>query len=279
MAYKTILTVLSHPAQIAHLDGAAALAASEDAHLDILCLGVDFSQAGYFFPGGTPYGWQEAIATATQDARDLEAQVRTHMGAMHDLRWSCEAAVTQTLGIAALVGLRARFSDLTVLASPYAEGQPAAAQEVLEAALFQGGCPTLILPPDRTPALPPQRVLLAWNQSAEALAATRRALPLLRAARMVEIACIDPRQDGPERSDPGGALAQMLTRHGVAVQIAVLARRQPRISDEINRRAVEIDADMVVMGAYGHSRLREAILGGATRNMLEQARLPVFLAR
>ena len=71
----------------------------------------------------------------------------------------------------------------------------------------------------------------------------------------------------------------MLTRHGVHAQIAVLARTAPRISDEINRRAIEVDADMVVMGAYGHSRLREAILGGATRNMLEQARVPVFLAR
>ena len=115
--------------------------------------------------------------------------------------------------------------------------------------------------------------------SDEALAAIRRALPLMRAAEMVEVTCIDPRSSGPERSDPGGALTQMLTRHGVHAQIAVLARTAPRISDEINRRAIEVDADMVVMGAYGHSRFRQAILGGATRNMLEKAKVPVLMAR
>lgn len=279
MAYKTILTVLSDPAQIPQLDQAVALAAAQDAHLDILCLGVDHSQAGYFFPGGTPYGWQEAIDGALQDARALDRTVRAHMAACHDARWSSEAVVTQSLGIAGLVGMRARFSDMAVMASPYAPGQPADAELATEAALFEGACPVLVLPKSHDPVIPPRRVLVAWNQSAEALAAIRRALPLLRAAQMVEITCIDPRPSSPERSDPGGALAQMLTRHGVRAQIAVLARTAPRISDEINRRATEIDADLVVMGAYGHSRLRQAILGGATRNMLEQARVPVFLAR
>lgn len=279
MAYKTILTVLSNPAQIAHLDNAVTLAASQDAHLDILCLGIDHSQAGYFFPGGSPYGWQEAIDTAQTAASELDQKVRAHMASSHDLRWSCEAAVSQSLGIASLVGLRARFSDLTVLCSPYAKDQPGDAEQVTEAALFEGVCPVMVLPEGHSPTIPPNRVLIAWNQSSEALAAIRRAMPLLRTAQMVEITCIDPRNGGPERSDPGGALAQMLTRHGVRAQIAVLARTAPRISDEINRRAVEINADLVVMGAYGHSRLREAILGGATRNMLEQAKIPVFLAR
>ncbi|MFN3277147.1 universal stress protein [Paracoccus hibiscisoli] len=279
MAYKTILTVLSDPAQLPQLDNAVALAAAQDAHLDILCLGIDHSQAGYFFPGGTAYGWQEAIDSALSDAEALDRRVTAHMAACHDTRWSSEAVVSQSLGIAGLVGMRARFSDLAVLASPYAQGQPGDAELVTEAALFEGACPVLVLPTAQNPVIPPRRVLVAWNQSAEALAAIRRALPLLRAAQMVEITCIDPRQGGPERSDPGGALAQMLTRHGVRAQIAVLARTAPRISDEINRRAIEIGADLVVMGAYGHSRLRQAILGGATRNMLEQAKVPVFLAR
>ena len=71
----------------------------------------------------------------------------------------------------------------------------------------------------------------------------------------------------------------MLTRHGVRAEIAVLARTAPAISDELIRRATEINAEMIVMGAYGHSRFREAILGGATRNMLEKTNVPVFMAR
>lgn len=279
MSYKTILTVLCDPSQLPQLDGAAALATAQDAHLEVLCLGIDHSQAGYFFPGGTPYGLREAIDNALQDVTRLETMVRDRLAAAIDLRWSCESAVTQSGGMASLIGMRARFADLAVQSAPYAQGQPLDAVTATEAALFEGGCPVLILPRDAAPVMPPRGVLVAWNQSPEALAAIRRALPLLRQARMVELTCIDPGRSGPERSDPGGALAQMLTRHGVRTQVAVLARSGPRISDQLNRRATEIGADLVVMGAYGHSRLRQAILGGATRNMLEQAALPVFLAR
>lgn len=109
-----------------------------------------------------------------------------------------------------------------------------------------------------------KKILIAWNQSNEAMASVRRALPLLQAAESVEITVIDPSPNGPERSDPV-TLGQMLTRHGVKAEISVLARTQPLISDILNRRATEIGADMVVMGAYGHSRFRQAILGGAAR--------------
>ncbi|MGP9803704.1 universal stress protein [Paracoccus sp. NSM] len=278
MAYKTILTILTDPAQTPQLDAAAQLAVREDAHLEVLCLGIDLSQPGYFFPGGTAYMLQDAIDSALADAEALEKAVRARLAPASDLRWSVDSAVAQSGGIPALVGLRARFADLTVLVSPYAENQPAEAEIIAEAALFEGGCPVLVLPHAEIPANL-RRVLVAWNQSAEALAAIRRALPLLRAADRVEVTCIDPRRTSPERSDPGGPLTQMLVRHGVRAEIAVLARTAPTISDELNRRAVEIGADLIVMGAYGHSRFRQAILGGATRNMLEKSAVPVLMAR
>ncbi|MDP5306840.1 universal stress protein [Paracoccus spongiarum] len=279
MAYRTIFTVLSDPRQLPQLDAAAGLAAREDGHLDILCLGIDNNQAGYYFPGGSPYAFQEAIDTALEDAAALEQAVRQHLAGAHDLRWSVDSAVAQTGGMANLIGMKARFSDVTVLGRPYEPGAPAEAEAIVEAAMFEGGCPVLVLPASGLPPQPPRRILVAWNQSVEALAAVRRALPMLRSAAMVEITVIDPRRGGPERSDPGGALTQMLTRHGVRAEIAVLARTAPTISDELIRRATEIDADMIVMGAYGHSRFREAILGGATRKMLEKASVPVFMAR
>jgi nucleotide-binding universal stress UspA family protein len=279
MSYKTILTILTHPSQMPQLDAAAALAVREDAHLDILCLGLDMGQPGYFFPGGTAYVLQDAIDTAMDEAEALQSQVHAHLAAARDLRWSVDSAVAQSGGIPGLVGMKARFSDLTVLASPYAAATPADAEIVTEAALFEGCCPVLIVPASGLPAEPPRRILVAWNQSTEALAAIRRALPLLRAAEAVEITCIDPRRSGIDRSDPGAALTQMLTRHGVRAEIAVLARTAPTISDELNRRAIETGADMIVMGAYGHSRFRQAILGGATRNMLEKSAVPVFMAR
>jgi len=94
----------------------------------------------------------------------------------------------------------------------------------------------------------------------------------------VHVVVIDPPTPGPNRSDPGGVLSQFLARHGVRGDIDVLSKTLPRVSDVLNRHARDMNADMIVMGAYGHSRFREAILGGATRYMLEQAEIPVFMA-
>ncbi|SNT68797.1 universal stress protein [Paracoccus seriniphilus] len=278
MAYKTILTVLTAEDHISHLEAATVLAAREDAHLDVLCIGADHSNAGYYFPGAAPYVYQSAIDDATKRAKDLEEMVRNHMSGTSDIRWSVESAVAQTGSISSLVAMQARFSDLTVLGRPYGEGAGGDLEVVIEAALFQGGCPVLVVPETGLPAEPPRHIMIAWNQSAEAMTATRRALPLLKQAETVEVTLVDPSPSGPERSDPGGALTQMLSRHGVRAEIAVLARMEPAISDELIRRAAEIGADMIVMGAYGHSRFREAILGGATRNMLKKTALPVLMA-
>ncbi len=107
--------------------------------------------------------------------------------------------------------------------------------------------------------------------------AIRAALPLLKKANSVRVTVIDPPRHGHERSDPGGPLSVFLARHGIKVEIDVLGKSLPRVSDVLLRHAADKDADLVVMGAYGHSRFREAILGGATRDMLEEAKLPVFM--
>ena len=167
---------------------------------------------------------------------------------------------------------------MVVLPAPYGAGRTAEDVAVVEAALFSTRTPVMILPDGATPPVRPERVLLAWNQSAEALAAIRGSLPLLKTAKTVEITVIDPPEHDPDRSDPGGHLAEVLSRHGIHVEITVLSRTMPRISDVISRHVGETGADMVVMGAYGHSRFREAILGGATRNMLEGATIPVLMA-
>lgn len=278
MAYKTILTVLTGAQHTAQLDAAVMLAEREDAHLDVLCLGVDRSQAGYYYAGASGYIVQEAIDRAMETASKIEAQVRTRLTG-ETVRWSLDAMVAQAGGISSVVGMRARFADLTILPRPYGPGSSPDSEAVIEAAMFEGGCPVLVLPEGGLREGFDRRVLIAWNQSSEALCAVRRALPFIKRSEAVEIAVIDPSPNGPERSDPGGALCQMLSRHGARAEIAVLAKTLPRISDIINHRAIETGASMIVMGAYGHSRFREAILGGATRNMLETAEVPVLMAR
>ena len=278
MGYKTILTVISTEGQQGQLDAAIDLARREDAHLDVFCLGVDHSQTGYYYAGASAYVFQESIDKAMAAAESLEAAARARL-AREDIRWSVESAVAQVGGLTTLIGMRARFSDLVLLTRPYGDDAPPDGEAVTEAALFEGRAPVLISPNRGLPADFGKKVMIAWNQTEEAMTAVRRAMPFLVAAESVEITVVDPSPHGPERSDPGGALCQMLTRHGVNASIAVLARTMPTTSEILNHRAIEIGADLIVMGAYSHSRVREAILGGTTRSMLGKTGLPILMAR
>ncbi|PTV94314.1 nucleotide-binding universal stress UspA family protein [Rhodobacter aestuarii] len=278
MAYKTVLTIVTDVSQ-AHgqIDSAVAVARAEDAHLEVLCLGVDRTQTGYYYAGATAFVQQEVLDRAQEEARETEKAINERLSS-EDIRWSTEAVVAQIGAIATVVGLRARFADLVVMGHPYGEGRGQELEAAVEAALFEGQSPALIVPDGQVVSLNARRVVVAWNQSNEAMNAIRKALPLLKSAQLVDITVIDPPAHGPERSDPGGQLSQWLARHGVKVEVSVLAKTLPRISDVINRHVRDTSAQMVVMGAYGHSRFREAILGGATRNMLEQAEVPILMA-
>ena len=278
MGYKTILTVITSEDQQTQLEAAIDVTRREDAHLEVFCLGVDHSQAGYYYAGASAYVFQETIDRAMAAAAALETRIRERL-APEDIRWSVESAVAQVGGLTTLIGMRARFSDLVVLTRPYGDEAPPDGEAVTEAALFEGRAPVLISPNRGLPADFGKKVMIAWNQTEEAMTAVRRAMPFLVAAESVEITVVDPSPHGPERSDPGGALCQMLTRHGVNASIAVLARTMPTTSEILNHRAIEIGADLIVMGAYSHSRFREAILGGTTRSMLGKTGLPILMAR
>ncbi|MDR5652230.1 universal stress protein [Ruixingdingia sedimenti] len=283
MAYKTLLTILTAdqdaPAAVraGALEAAVALARREDAHLDVLTLGVDRTQIGYFYPGASAVIYQQSMEAAQAQAAALEQLSRDRLG-REDIRWGVDSAVAQLGGLGPLVAQASRFADLVVLPKPYGEARGPEEEAALEAALFDGQAPVLVVPEGADISAPPRRVVVAWNQSSEALVAIRRALPMLKKATSVNIAIIDPPAHGPERSDPGGMLSQWLARQGVSSEVSVLARTMSRISDILARHVRDQNADMLVMGAYGHSRFREAILGGATRNMLEITEVPVLLA-
>ena len=278
MAFKSIITFLGGEAELAAaLPAATAFAKLHDAHLTACLMGVDMTPAGGFYMGASPIILQETLERAQSDAEALEKSARIALNG-RSLRWAAESAVVQFGGLPGLVGLRARFTDLVIQTKPYGKNAVPTQEAAIEAALFEGQAPVLVLPEAGLVKDFGKRVVIAWNQSNEALAAVRRALPLLQAAEQVWVVVVNPPVHSPERSDPGGLLTQMLARHNVRAEVAVLAKTLPRVSDILMRHMDDIDASLLVMGAYGHSRLREAILGGATRNVLENAKHAVFLA-
>lgn len=278
MSYKSFLTVLTDTRiAAAPLAQMIALAETHDGHADALCLGVDRTQTGYYYAGANAMILQETLTRAQSEAADILGYANSVLE-KSDVRWSAEDGVAQIADLGRHVALRARFSDLVVLPKPYGNDHGAEVEPVVEAALFEGHAPVMVVPDGYKGKGSFPTVLVAWNESSEAITAIRRAMPFLIAADLVRIVIVDPPTHGPERSDPGGLLSQMLARHGVQCEIDVLSKTLPRISDVLIRHAVDTSVDLVVMGAYGHSRFREAILGGATRNMLEQADMPVFMA-
>ena len=275
MSYKTLLTVLTDTRIAdAALQQITALAQSQDAHAEALCLGVDRTQTGYYYAGANAMILQETIERARKESEEILGYANNVLG-KSGIRWSSESGVAQLADLGRHVAYHARF---VITPRPYGENRGVEVEALVEAALFDGRSPVLVVPDGAKPLVKPSTVVVAWNESVEAMAAIRKSLPFLKMADNVRITVIDPPVHGPERSDPGGMLSQMLSRHGVNCEIDVLSKTVSRISDVLIRHATDTSADMIVMGAYGHSRFREAILGGATRNMLENAKLPVFMA-
>ena len=282
MWFKSVLVVVTNPGQAqAAIAAAARIALANDGHLDVLAVGVDQTQLGYSYIGGGAVLTELSLARAGDDAKRAEVAARAVLSEQDPaLRWSLDTAVAEMGGVGNIVGNAASFVDLVVQTRPYGAGQGYEAEAVVEAALFDGHAPVLIVPAglDLPHIASPKRILLAWNQSAEALIAAKRALPLLQAAEYVDVTVVDPPARGPERSDPGGLLCQFLVRHGVKAEVTVLARTKAKVSEVLAQHALDRDCDMMVMGAYGHSRLREAVLGGATRAVLEGTAIPVLMA-
>jgi nucleotide-binding universal stress UspA family protein len=279
MAYKTISVIMTDAEGDAPaLHAAIAIAERDGAHLDVHCVGVDPARFDAM-PVGATAVMLEIDATAARDrAESLAAAARAVVPATMD-RAAVQSLVFSNIGLDAAVSRLGRYADLVVAARPYGQGQSALAVAIVEAEIFGTGAPVMIVPPARLDLREPfRRPLVAWNETEESLAAIRRALPVLKASTHVDVVMVDPPSHSPERSDPGGSVCVMLARHGAKAEVSVLAQTMPRVSDVVLRFAREHGNDVIVMGAYGHSRFRESLLGGATREMLETSPLPLIMA-
>jgi nucleotide-binding universal stress UspA family protein len=279
MTYRSLLTVFADESDFdATLDAAIALARRHDAHLEVLCtaLGHAAFSVGLADIGGT------AVIAAMQDAAGRSAALATRARIRlerEEIRWSVEDAGAQVMSIGDCVAPHARFADLVVLPRPLDRDSGPDAEAVTEAALFAGRAPVLIVPPAGMPGGPMDSIVIAWDGGDESMAAVRAAMPILLAAQKVSVAVVDPKRLYREVDDPGGAVARYLVRHGVRAEVAILARTAATVAGTLGQHLRDRAAELLVMGAYGHARLRERILGGTTRDVLRDTDVPVLLAR
>ncbi|MCR9176430.1 MAG: universal stress protein [Alphaproteobacteria bacterium] len=166
---------------------------------------------------------------------------------------------------------RGRLADLIVFARPMAQGQPDR-ESLLEAAMMDTGKPVLLVPDDGSTTAG-RTVILAWNGSKEAARAVSIAMPVLTRADSVTVLTV---KDGDVTADPQ-ELADALKLNGVNATAAVAEMVKAGVANTLDSEAAKIKADLVVIGAYSHSRMREFIMGGVTDDMLNEIQLPVLL--
>ena len=177
------------------------------------------------------------------------------------------------------VEVHARYADLAVVARPDPAGQTASPPGLVESLVLTSGRPVIVLPPRGT-VFGVRRILVGWNAEREAVRAVADALPLLVTAEVVEVLVVDPEgRRAAHGQEPGADIARYLARHGVHVEVRRLSSGSEDVGHVLLSHAADFGADLVVMGAYGHSHLNEWIFGGVTRTALREAGLPVLMSR
>lgn len=259
MAYKNLLVIVDGGGNLRErIRLAADLAERFEAHLTGL----------YVPPASRPQRPHEAerariLFDDAVSPRGLSAEWRTGTG------FPVDAAV-----------VHARYADLTILG----QLDPEDAQALVdcprpEEVILSAGRPALVVPYVGTYDAVGDRILVAWDASREAARAVNDAMPLLAGASEVTVLSVDPVSSREAHGDiPGADIARHLGRHGVYARVESAPSAGVGVGDVLLSRAADLTADLLVMGAYAHSRVRELVLGGATRTVLDSMTLPVFFA-
>lgn len=276
MAIKDILlTLTSYPDRtpVSVVDSAVSLASSLGAHIAAISCEVHVQVPGSFLSFGTAGGI--AAGEAHASLKNAQGLLAAFESAADKGGISHETILERSLShrVPDRLVEYARLRDLTIVPVPDAHDQWHA-----EAIIFGSGRPTLVLP-ERAASGPFElnTVVVAWDFSRAAARAVADAIPILERAKTVRIVTaanekiIDSRHSSEE-------LAKNLSRHGIDVVVDRVDAAGRSIGNVLNREVADYNADLLVMGAYGHSRFSEFILGGATKSMLSKPPLPILFS-
>jgi nucleotide-binding universal stress UspA family protein len=224
-----------------------------------------------------PDSWVEKRNTLARNLTEHQKQSRQYL-LEQGLSGEVGTICVEPAAFHDLVALRAIFADVSIVQDSLRSNKNAF-DNIVYGLLFEAPGPVILNTEKNSKALNPKNVFIAWNSSLPAIRAVRGALPLLKEAKEVTIACFDP---DPSRcadgQNPGSDLATWLSHHGVNVTVQEYATGHHNVGDALMMRAKETTADLVVMGSYGRSRWNERFFGGTTETMIAQRDLPVLLA-
>lgn len=279
MSYKTILVSLNEVGRLSELVAAAVTLARETgAHVSGLYVvpavqvypSVGFEAAPQVFEGNRSFFKDNGarVKQAFEEAMRRE-------GLSHDFH----QVDARTPVIADEVVAAGRVADLVVVSATNPEEITGVERDFVEQSVMALGRPVIVLPYKGKAAISLSEVIVGWDGGREAARATFDALPLLKKADRVRIVRIDPQKDPSLRGSVAGAdLAEALARHGVTAEAQGYPTDGQDEGQALMRCAEDAGAGLIVMGAYGHSRLAEFIFGGATRFVLNRLVCPVLMS-
>jgi nucleotide-binding universal stress UspA family protein len=284
---KLLLPLTGTAAGEAALSTCLMIARLWNAHVTALHVRVDSRDVAPLAGEGLSGAMIEEMMSATEkESSDRAHAVRSmfdrfvaqHEVILSEARLGVDAATASFASVTGreedLVAQQARLADLTVVPHPDA-GEDVSSSDALHAVLFDSGRPVLIAP-QVAPQTIGARVCLGWNGTAESASAVYAALPWLQRADAVRILSAD----GYQRRGPGAPdLAAYLALHGVHADIVMFHSVSNSVGAGLLAAARDFGCDMLAMGAYSHSRLRQLILGGVTRHVLEHGSLPIMMNR
>ncbi len=277
MAYKNLLVLVDEAASAAlRIDLALSLASAFGAHLTGLYVGespaLRPSVLAEFPPQVLEMLSRAGRESAEQAKAVFDQRLRGAGGAVAAEWRAVEGDVGE------IASLHTRYADLAIVGQVDPDN-PVTDPDLPEQIILGSGRPVIVVPYAGAFKTLGERVMVAWNASREATRAVNDALPLLERASSVRVVSVNPHGGlaghGPL---PGADIALHLARHGVRAEAETIVAEDVRVDDALLSHAFDMSADLIVMGAYGHSRLGEFVLGGATRHMLRQITIPVFMS-
>jgi nucleotide-binding universal stress UspA family protein len=255
-------------------DFAISLASAFEAHLS----GIAFAYepvVGGMLMSAPDAGFLEAFRAENRRAANDATRAFDEAARRAGIPSGSQAIAATADGAAQRFGEIAREYDLSVLAQAEPDGDVAESLAI-EAALFNSGRPVLVVPYIQSSGLKLDRVMVCWDGSRNAARAVADAMPMLLRAGRVEVVTIESRERRNELV--GAKIAEHLARHGLKVELKPIIGVDTDVAASILSHAADNAADLIVMGGYGHSRLREFVLGGATDGMLRAMTVPTLMA-
>ena len=225
--------------------------------------------------GGMPSDYMDAQRIESERAASAAKERFEQAASQAGIGFDAHVFSTSVAGAADQFGRMARRFDLSIVMQ--AEADVGGAEDLIaEAALFQSGRPAIVVPYIHRGRPKLDRVMLCWDAGRMAARAIGDALPLLARAKQVDVVMVTG-EEGKRDIIPGADIGQHLARHGLAVDVKRIVA-QGDVAGTLLSYAADSGADMIVMGGYGHSRLREFILGGVTRKLLASMTVPCFMS-